>query len=134
MSSETKSVIGGKICITAEGDNLDSKIDPRFGRCQYFIIVDTDTMKFEAISNPNIDSMGGAGIQSGQFLAENKVKVVLTGNVGPNAFQTLQAAGVVVVTGISGIVKDAVDKYKMGGMKSIQSSSVNSKFGMPPRK
>ncbi len=134
MSSEIKPTNSGRICITSEGDNLDSKVDPRFGRCQYFVIVDTDTMKFEAMSNPNIDSMGGAGIQSGQFIAEQKVKVVLTGNIGPNAFQTLQAAGVGVITGISGTVKDAVDKYKTGELKPAGGPSVNSKFGIPPRK
>ncbi|MFA5069179.1 MAG: NifB/NifX family molybdenum-iron cluster-binding protein [Candidatus Omnitrophota bacterium] len=132
MNNETNPVIGEKICVTSEGNNLESKVDPRFGRCQYFIIVDTGTMKFEAINNPNIDSMGGAGIQSGQFIAEKQIKAVLTGNIGPNAFQTLQAAGVGVITGISGTVKEAVDKYKKGKLKSTQGPSVNSKFGIPP--
>jgi len=106
-----------KVCVTSEGNNLDSKVDPRFGRCQYFIIVDTDTLAFEAVQNPNIDSMGGAGIQSGQLIAGQQVKAVLTGNMGPNAFQTLQAANITVVTGISGSVKEAVEKYKNGASK-----------------
>ena len=123
-----------KICVTSEGDNLDYKVDPRFGRCQYFIIVDTDTLAFEAIQNPNIEAMGGAGIQSGQFVAEKKVKAVLTGNVGPNAFQTLRSAGIDVVTGISCTVKEAVEKYKKGDVKPTEGPSVSSKFGMPPKK
>ena len=123
-----------KVCITSEGNNLDSRVDARFGRCQYFIIVDTDTSAFEAIQNPNIESMGGAGVQSGQLVAEKKVKAVLTGNVGPNAFQTLQASGVDVITGISGTVNDALKKYKKGELKLTQGPSVNSKFGMPPNK
>ena len=123
-----------KVCVTSEGNNLDPKVDARFGRCQYFIIADTDTLTFEAIQNPNIESMGGAGVQSGQLVAEKKVKAVLTGNVGPNAFQTLQASGVDVITGISGTVKDALEKYKKGGLKPTQGPSVNSKFGMPPNK
>ena len=123
-----------KICVTSEGDKLDSKVDPRFGRCQYFIIMDTDTMEFEAIRNPNIDAMGGAGIQSGQLISERKVKSVITGNVGPNAFQTLQAAGIDVITGVSGTIKDAAEKYKKGELKPTQGPSVNSKFGVPPKK
>ncbi|MFC1645815.1 NifB/NifX family molybdenum-iron cluster-binding protein [Candidatus Omnitrophota bacterium] len=134
MCSEAKSASGGKVCVTSEGNDLDSKVDPRFGRCQYFIFVDADTPGFEAIQNPNIESMGGAGIQSGQLVAEKKAKTVLTGNVGPNAFQTLQSAGIDVVTGISGTVKEAIEKYKRGELKPTQGPSVNSKFGMPPGK
>lgn len=123
-----------KICITSDGNSLDSKVDPRFGRCQYFIIADTDTLAFEAVQNPNIEAMGGAGVQSGQLVAEKKVKALLTGNVGPNAFQTLQLAGIDVITGVSGHVKEAVERYKKGEFKPTQGPSVNSKFGMPPKK
>lgn len=122
-----------KICVTAQGDNLDSQVDPRFGRCKYFIIVDTDSMEFEPIQNPNIEAMGGAGIQSAQFIAEKQVKVVLSGNVGPNAFQTLQAAGISVIVGVSGIIKQAIEKYKKGELKPTQGPSVGSKFGMPKK-
>jgi predicted Fe-Mo cluster-binding NifX family protein len=120
-----------RICITSEGGNLDSKVDPRFGRCQYFIIADTDTLEFEAVRNPNIESMGGAGIQSAQLVASKQIKAVVTGNVGPNAFQTLQAAGIEVFTGASGTVKEAIEKYKKGEFKAASSPSVGSKSGMP---
>ena len=120
-----------KICVTSQGDNLDAQVDPRFGRCQYFIIVNTETFEFEAIKNPNIEAMGGAGIQSGQFIASKEVRAVLTGNVGPNAFQTLQAAGIDVITGVSGNIKEAIEKYKKGDFKPTQGPSVGSKFGMP---
>ena len=110
---------------------MNSKVDPRFGRCPYFIIVDTQTLEFEAIRNPNIESMGGAGIQSAQLVASKRVKAVLTGNVGPNAFQTLQAAGIEVFTGASGIVKEAIEKYKKGEFKAASDPSVGSKSGMP---
>ena len=123
-----------KICVTAQDNTLDSQIDPRFGRCQYFIFVDTDTASFEAVENSSISATGGAGIVSGQLVLSKGAKVVLTGNVGPNAFQTLQAVGVDVITGISGTVKEAVEKYKAGELKPTGGPSVSSKFGMPPRK
>jgi predicted Fe-Mo cluster-binding NifX family protein len=120
-----------KICVTSEGNSLDSKVDPRFGRCQNFIIVDTDTLGFEVIANPNIESMGGAGIQSAQLVASKKVKAVLTGNVGPNAFQTLQAAGVEIFTNASGTIKEVVEKYKKGEFKAVIGPSVGSHSGLP---
>ncbi len=123
-----------KICVTSEGSSLDSKVDPRFGRCQHFIIVDTDTLEFEEIENPNIESMGGAGIQSAQLVASKKIKAVLTGNVGPNAFQTLQAAGIEIFTGASGTVKEAIEKYKKGEFKAVSGPSVSSHAGMPGKK
>lgn len=130
MGSEMKSAPGGKICITAQGASLESQVDPRFGRCQYFVIVDSDSLEFEAINNSNLEAMGGAGIQSGQLVAEKGVKVVLTGNVGPNAFRTLQAAGIEVITGVNGTVRTVVDRYKQGGFKPNQGPSVDSHFGM----
>lgn len=120
-----------KICITSEGPNLDSKVDPRFGRCKYFIFADSDSLEFEAVSNPNIESSGGAGIQSAQLAAVQRTGAVITGNVGPNAFQTLQAAGVKIFIGASGTVREAIEKYKKGGLMAASNPSVGSKFGMP---
>jgi predicted Fe-Mo cluster-binding NifX family protein len=120
-----------KICVTSEGKTLDSKVDPRFGRCQYFEFIDTDTMECETVENENIQFSGGAGIQSGQLMISKGVKAVLTGNVGPNAFKTLQTAGIQIYTGQSGKVQDAVEKYKSGLLKPTESPSVGSKFGMP---
>ena len=119
-----------KIAVSAMGKDLNAQIDPRFGRCQYFIIVDSDTMEFEAIENPNINAMGGAGIRSGEVIADKEVQVVLTGNVGPNAFQTLSAAGVQIMTGATGTVKEAVKKFKSGGFETVSKATVPSKFGV----
>jgi predicted Fe-Mo cluster-binding NifX family protein len=119
-----------KVCVTSRGDNLDAEVDPRFGRCGYFIFIDLGTSEYEAVPNPNIEAMGGAGIQSGQLVANKGAKAVITGNVGPNAFQTLQAGGIDVITGASGTVKDAVEKYKQGGLKPSNSPSVSSKDGL----
>ncbi len=118
-----------KICITSRGETLQSEVDPRFGRCACFIVADTESGEFEAIRNPNIDSSGGAGIQSGQLISEKEVHVVLTGNVGPNAYQTLNAAGVSVITGVSGTIQEVIEKYKKGELKATDGPSVDSHFG-----
>jgi predicted Fe-Mo cluster-binding NifX family protein len=120
-----------KICITSEGKTLDAKVDPRFGRCQNFILFDTDTGNFEACENTNAQFQGGAGIQSGQLVVSKGVKAVLTGNVGPNAHQVLSAAGISIFTGVSGTVKEAIEGYKKGKYKQADVPSVGSKFGMP---
>ncbi len=119
-----------KICITSRGDTLDSEIDPRFGRCAYFVFVNTETLAYEAISNPHAEATGGAGIQSGQLMVSKQIKTVITGNVGPNAFQTLEAAGIDVITGVSGSIKEAVEKYMKNEMKPTQGPSVSSKYGL----
>ncbi|RKY41031.1 MAG: dinitrogenase iron-molybdenum cofactor biosynthesis protein [Candidatus Makaraimicrobium thalassicum] len=119
-----------KICVTSQGNSLDAQVDPRFGRCAYFIFADTDTLEFEAVQNPSADTMGGAGVVSGQLVADRQVKAILTGNVGPNAFQTLHAAGIDIITGVSGGVKEAVEEYKRGGLKPAEDPTVGPKFGM----
>ena len=82
-----------KIAVTAERPSLDANLDPRFGRCAYFLIVDTDDYSFQAIENPSIALGGGAGIQSAQMIADQGVQAVITGNCGPNAHKVLSAAG-----------------------------------------
>ena len=119
-----------KIAITSMGAKLEDKVDPRFGRCHYFILFDTDTNKFEAIENTGAQGMGGVGIQSGQIMADKGVETVLTGSCGPNAFQTLQAAGIKVITGVSGTVQEAIDKYKLGGFKPVSQANASAHSGM----
>jgi len=119
-----------KICITSIGDSLESQVDPKFGRCTYFIFVETDNMDFEVVANKHANEAGGAGIQSGQLISKYGAEVVLTGNVGPNAFQTLNAAGVKIITGVSGIVKDVINKFKNGELKPVDNATVDSHFGM----
>ncbi|MBC8357703.1 MAG: hypothetical protein ISS41_06800 [Candidatus Aminicenantes bacterium] len=103
---------GIKICITSKGKDLDSEVDPQFGRAQYFLIVDPETMDFEVVNNPNIEAAHGAGIQTAQLISNKNVGAVLTGNCGPNAQRVLQSSGVKVITGVTGKVEDVLSKYK----------------------
>ncbi|MCK5109355.1 MAG: DUF5320 family protein [Methanosarcinales archaeon] len=119
-----------KICVTSTGPSLDAPVDPRFGRCQYFMIVDSETLEYEAMQNPSIGASGGAGIQAAQTVAGKGVSVVVTGNLGPNAVQTLTAAGITMVTGASGTVRDAVEQYKSGGLSQTESPTVPEYSGL----
>jgi predicted Fe-Mo cluster-binding NifX family protein len=103
-----------KIAVSATDGHLDAQIDPRFGRCQYFIFVDSDTMQFAAKPNASTGAMHGAGIEAAQTVANEGAKAVITGSVGPNAFQVLSQAGIEVVTGASGTVREAIQRYKTG--------------------
>lgn len=101
----------GKICVTAQGDSPDSQVDPRFGRAVYFHIYDPKKDRWEVVANENVDAGHGAGVQSAQLIAGKDVSIVLTGECGPNAERILSAAGVKVVTGTTGTVKEALSKY-----------------------
>ncbi|MBD3160153.1 MAG: dinitrogenase iron-molybdenum cofactor biosynthesis protein [Candidatus Lokiarchaeota archaeon] len=110
-----------KVCVTASDDNLQSPIDPRFGRCTYFIIVDTDSMDVNAVKNRAASATGGAGIQAAQTVASKGAEVVITGAVGPNAHSALQSSGIRILTGASGTVNDAIEAFKGDELTEIQS-------------
>jgi predicted Fe-Mo cluster-binding NifX family protein len=122
-----------KICVTATAATLDAQIDPRFGRCSYLVIVEPETMHFEAIPNMAAGVTGGAGIQAAQTIANQGVKLLITGNVGPKAFQALSAAGIEVVTGSVGTVREAVEKFKRGELSITGAPTVRDHFGMGGR-
>jgi predicted Fe-Mo cluster-binding NifX family protein len=103
---------GSKICITSKGKDLEAEIDPKFGRSQYFLIVDPHTLEYEVIDNSSIEAAQGAGIQSAQLISSKDVGILLTGDCGPNAQKVLQSSGITVITGVSGKIKDALSKYK----------------------
>ncbi|MGB7297397.1 MAG: NifB/NifX family molybdenum-iron cluster-binding protein [Candidatus Aminicenantales bacterium] len=103
-----------RIAVSASSPNLEGPVDPRFGRCPFFLIVDPATSEFEAVENPHVGASGGAGIQAAQLVAQKNVEAVLTGSCGPNAFATLKAAGVKVIVGVTGTVSEAVRKYASG--------------------
>jgi predicted Fe-Mo cluster-binding NifX family protein len=122
-----------KIAVSSSGNNLAAQLDPRFGRCSNFIIVDSDDLSFEALENESMSLGGGAGIQAAQFLATKGINAVITGNCGPNAIQTLNAAGIDVFVGQQGTVKEVIDRYKNGSLKPMNQPTVGSHFGMSPK-
>ena len=119
-----------KICVSATSNNLEAQLDPRFGRCPYFVIVDSVTMQFEAVPNAASGATGGAGIQAAQTIANKRATVVITGNVGPNAFKALIASGIEIVTDASGTVKEVIAQYKNGKLQKTSAPTVSGHFGM----
>lgn len=119
-----------RIAITTTEPTLDAAVDPRFGRCPYFLIVDPDNLAFEAIENASVALGQGAGIQSAQLMAEKGVTFVLTGNCGPNAHQTLSAVGIEVIVGCSGAVRDVIQQFKAGQLGATNQPNVASHSGM----
>ena len=119
-----------KIVVTTEGNDLDAPTNPRFGRCPTFIFVETEAMAFEAVPNPAMSASGGAGIQAAQFVVEHGAEAVLTGNVGPNATDVLQAAGVAVYLNSETSVRAAVEAFKAGRLPIAREANVEAHAGM----
>jgi predicted Fe-Mo cluster-binding NifX family protein len=122
-----------KLAVSSSGKDLDSLIDPRFGRCAYFLMVETDDMSFEAFDNQSIASGGGAGIQSAQFISSKEAKAVITGNCGPNAVQTLDAAGIEVFLENTGIIRKVLQKFKNGELTSTNTANASEYSGLGDR-
>jgi len=122
-----------KIAVSASSPDLESPVDPRFGRCPYYVIIDPKSMDFEAVENPHVGASSGAGIQAAQLVTQKNVEAVLTGSCGPNAFQTLKAAGVRVIVGVTGTVSEAVRKYASGAdYREAIGPDVPAHYGMGP--
>jgi predicted Fe-Mo cluster-binding NifX family protein len=115
-----------RVAVTAQGSGLDALVDVRFGRAGDFVIFDTDTGGSEHLGNTEGRGAGqGAGIQAARRMAEHGVQVVLTGHCGPNAFRTLQAAGIQVYTGLrGGTVREAIEQFRGGKLEAAQAADV----------
>jgi len=114
-----------KIVVTSQGANLDSPVDPRFGRAKHFLLVNTETMQATAHDNAqNLNAPQGAGIQAAQAVHNLGASAVVTGNVGPKAFTTLHAAGVAVYLGASGTVREAIEQFRSGRLQPAEAANV----------
>ena len=120
-----------KIAVTSTGKDVKSELDRRFGRCANFLVIDTEgNDEVEVLDNKAIASGGGAGIAAAQQLIDRKIDVLITGNVGPNAYETLHAAGVEIYSGENGRILDLIDRFVRGELKKSDSSNVNGHFGL----
>lgn len=114
-----------RVAVTSQGMQLDSPVDPRFGRARYLILVETETGEYSCVDNEiNLNAAQGAGIQTGKRIVELKAQAVITGHVGPKAFTVLHAGGIAIYTGASGTVNQAVEQFKAGAWSQAQSADV----------
>jgi len=114
-----------KIAISSQGNFPDSNVDPRFGRAKYFIIYDTETDSFDVIDNvQNIQAAQGAGIQAAQNVANQNVELVISGNLGPKAYTTLNAAGIKIALWSEGTVNEAIELAKSGKLQYTKGANV----------
>ena len=118
-----------KIAVTSKGTEIDSEVDPRFGRAAYILIVDTETLDFEALDNKeNFNALKGAGIQAASMVSKKGVAVLLTGFCGPNAFKVMKAANIGVADNVSGSVRDAVKAYVDGKLPLADKANVEGQW------
>jgi predicted Fe-Mo cluster-binding NifX family protein len=115
-----------RIAVSASAPSFDAPIDERFGRCPFFLLVDSDESGFEVVENPNTNLGHGAGIQAARLLVERGVSVVLTGRCGPNACDTLAAGRIELITGSSGTVRQVLEKFTSGRDRSAAVESESS--------
>ena len=120
-----------KVCVTAAASGIDAPMDSRFGRCPFFVVVDLDSMSEISIPNANVDAASGAGIQAAQEVARQGVSALITGNIGPNAMQTLSAAKIDIYQHPGGIaVRAALEAFQKGELSKIEAPSVPGHSGM----
>ena len=122
-----------KICVCATGPNLDSQVSPVFGRCPYFLIIDSKTEEFKVIPNPAAAAGRGAGVGAAQLAVSERATAVICGNFGPNAFSVLQMSGIKIYPGVFGLtIKQAIDKYNKGELEEMKVPPVPGRFGSGP--
>ncbi len=119
-----------KIAVAASGNNLEAPADPRFGRCNYFVVVDSETMEFQALDNTAAMQGSGAGIAAAQLVANSGAEAVIAGNYGPNAFQALSAGGIQLYSGATGTVRQVMEAFNAGQLQPAGGANVQAHFGV----
>jgi len=118
-----------KIVITATGDQIDQPFNPRFGRCDYFILVDSETREWKALRNPAAPASGGAGPKAVQFITEMGAKAAISGRYGPNAVGALKAAGIKAFLAENGTVEEVLERFLAGELESTDTATGPSLHG-----
>jgi len=121
-----------RIAITSSGPELDAPFDPRFGRAAYFIIFDEETQTWQAHPNPAVEAPGGAGIQAAQFIANQGVAAIVSGDFGPNAYRALSAANIAMYLAPRGEplpVRQLVEQYRMGNLQPVFEPTQRGHYG-----
>lgn len=109
-----------KIILTSVTPNIESEVDPRFGRGAYLLVIDPDTLEWQAHPNPGVNTPGGAGIKAAQFVAEQQPDAVISGDFGPHAFDALNAAGLpMYMYGNCRTVREAITRFKAGQLERV---------------
>jgi len=122
-----------KICIVSLGERLESKVSPRFGRAPFFLILNDEGKIEEVLRNPGVGAMRGAGVAAAQEISSRRVKILISGNVGPNAFGALDAAGIDVFTPQVGTtVERAFEDWKNNNLPQLEKPTAPGRFGRGP--
>ncbi len=109
-----------KVAVSSKGKDLGSSVDPRCGRCPYFVVVDTETMTAEGLENPGALAGTGAGVAAAQVIANAGAEAVISNLVGPNTFAALKQGGIAVYAGAGGNVASAVAKLENGELQELE--------------
>ena len=118
-----------KIAVSSQGTDIDSQVDPRFGRAAYILVVDTVSNGVEVLDNSeNLNAFKGAGIQAASMVSDKGAEVLLTGFCGPNAFKTLEAAKIKVANDVKGTVREAVDMFNNGEVSYSDGANVEGQW------
>jgi predicted Fe-Mo cluster-binding NifX family protein len=118
------------VAVASSEDNLDAQMDPRFGRCAYIVVVDTDTMQFEAMENPGPAMGSGAGTSAAQIVGDSGAEAVVAGNFGPNAALALNAGGVTMLQASGMTVREAAEAAAGGELSEVAQATTGAKSGM----
>ena len=110
-----------KVVISSLGEDLESDVDERFGRCSYFLVIDIENKEIKdvkTIENTARMQAGGAGITAAEIVANEKPDAIITGNIGPKAFQIFEQLGIKIYQG-HGKIKDVVQDFMEGKLEEL---------------